>query len=52
MLVQKNMIGDIAYKTTVNCEVFEGWLPVFISIAATSHITYVDFLLFGTAYTV
>lgn len=40
-----------AFKTTVNCEAFEGWLPVSISIAATTHITFLDFSLFGTAYT-
>ena len=45
------MIGAIAYKTTVNCEAFGGWMPVSISIAATTHFTYVDFSVFGTAYT-
>ena len=49
--MQDNMIGSTAYKTTVNCEAFGGWMPVDISIAATTHVTYVNFSLFGTTYT-
>ena len=51
MLIQDNMIGAIAYKTSVVCPAFDGWLPVSISIAATTHTTYAGFNLFGTTYT-
>lgn len=51
MLIQDNMIGAIAYTTSVLCPAFDGWLPVSISIAATTHTTYAGFNLFGTTYT-
>lgn len=51
MLVQDSMIGAIAKKAHVNCQAFGGWVPVSISIAATTHDTYADFSVFGTVYT-
>lgn len=51
MLLQDNLIGGIAYTTTVNCEAFDGWMPVEISVSATTHITYANLSLFGTTYT-
>ena len=51
MLMQDDMLGAIAKKAHVTCQAFGSWVPVSISIAATTHETYADFSVFGTVYT-